>query len=148
MSIPPLFCCFLRMLTRLHHRRPSFSQLFYLLGTVSYIHPKMWFIASTCAPMRRRMFSTFRSLQHDNPLVFHLCIFLQMNCLQLYLRLHANDISQGLPRSGTPPSLKSRRGLPQKRKIRDVKKVIAVSSAKGGVGKSTVAGRSIIFSTT
>lgn len=63
--------------------------------------------------MRRRMFSTFRSLQHDNPL--------------------------GLPRSGTPPSLKSRRGLPQKRKIRDVKKVIAVSSAKGGVGKSTVA---------
>ncbi|OQE32173.1 hypothetical protein PENSTE_c001G05900 [Penicillium steckii] len=74
----------------------------------------MWFIASRgCAPMRRRMFSTFQSLQHDNPL--------------------------GLPRSGTPPSLKSRRGLPQKRKIRDVKKVIAVSSAKGGVGKSTVA---------
>ncbi|KAJ5407692.1 hypothetical protein N7509_001575 [Penicillium cosmopolitanum] len=63
--------------------------------------------------MRSRMFSTFRVLQHDNPL--------------------------GLPRSGTPPSLKSRRGLPQKRKIRDVEKVIAVSSAKGGVGKSTVA---------
>jgi ATP-binding protein involved in chromosome partitioning len=31
------------------------------------------------------------------------------------------------------------RGLPQKRAIKDVKKVIAVSSAKGGVGKSTIA---------
>jgi ATP-binding protein involved in chromosome partitioning len=30
--------------------------------------------------------------------------------------------------------------LPEKRPIRDVKKVIAVSSAKGGVGKSTLAG--------
>ncbi|KAJ5363481.1 Iron-sulfur protein IND1 [Penicillium cataractarum] len=62
----------------------------------------------------RRMFSTSRSiLSHDNPL--------------------------GLPRSGTPPSFPRRRGLPQKRTIRDVKKVVAVSSAKGGVGKSTVA---------
>jgi ATP-binding protein involved in chromosome partitioning len=32
------------------------------------------------------------------------------------------------------------RGLPQKRSIKDVKKIIAVSSAKGGVGKSTIAG--------
>lgn len=32
------------------------------------------------------------------------------------------------------------RGLPERRKIKDVAKVIAVSSAKGGVGKSTVAG--------
>lgn len=31
------------------------------------------------------------------------------------------------------------RGLPERRKIRNVAKVIAVSSAKGGVGKSTVA---------
>jgi ATP-binding protein involved in chromosome partitioning len=31
------------------------------------------------------------------------------------------------------------RGLPERRQIRDVKKVIAVSSAKGGVGKSTIA---------
>lgn len=31
------------------------------------------------------------------------------------------------------------RGLPERRKIKDVAKVIAVSSAKGGVGKSTVA---------
>ncbi|KAL4943931.1 hypothetical protein BDV06DRAFT_234169 [Aspergillus oleicola] len=61
----------------------------------------------------RRLFSTFRVLHHDNPL--------------------------GLPKSGTPPPFRSRRGLPEKRKIRDVKKVIAVSSAKGGVGKSTIA---------
>ena len=33
------------------------------------------------------------------------------------------------------------RGLPEKRNIRNVRKVIAVSSAKGGVGKSTIAGQ-------
>jgi ATP-binding protein involved in chromosome partitioning len=32
------------------------------------------------------------------------------------------------------------RGLPQKRSIKDVRKIVAVSSAKGGVGKSTIAG--------
>ena len=31
------------------------------------------------------------------------------------------------------------RGLPQQRQLQDVNKVIAVSSAKGGVGKSTIA---------
>lgn len=55
------------------------------------------------------------------------------------------DDFQGLPRSGTPPSFPRRRGLPEKRKIRDVKKVVAVSSAKGGVGKSTVAGGLCLF---
>lgn len=33
------------------------------------------------------------------------------------------------------------RGLPQRRNIKDVKKIVAVSSAKGGVGKSTIAGK-------
>ncbi|QYS95967.1 hypothetical protein H0G86_003233 [Trichoderma simmonsii] len=56
------------------------------------------------------LFRAVRALQHENPL--------------------------GLPRSGTPPSWPKR---PQKRKITGVDKVIAVSSAKGGVGKSTVA---------
>ncbi|KZZ89615.1 nucleotide binding protein [Ascosphaera apis ARSEF 7405] len=61
-----------------------------------------------------RLFSTFRQLSsHENPL--------------------------GLPKSGTPPPFRSRKGLPQKRLIKDVAKVIAVSSAKGGVGKSTIA---------
>ncbi|KAJ5670987.1 hypothetical protein N7507_000114 [Penicillium longicatenatum] len=63
--------------------------------------------------MRRLFSTTTRALSHDNPL--------------------------GLPKSGTPPTFRSRRGMPEKRKIRDVKKVVAVSSAKGGVGKSTVA---------
>ncbi|KAI0965348.1 P-loop containing nucleoside triphosphate hydrolase protein [Xylaria arbuscula] len=58
-----------------------------------------------------RLFQTLRSLQHENPL--------------------------GLPRTGSIPRMQ--RGLPERRKIKDVAKVVAVSSAKGGVGKSTVA---------
>lgn len=46
--------------------------------------------------------------------------------------------SQGLPRTGSIPRMQ--RGLPERRNIKDVAKVVAVSSAKGGVGKSTVAG--------
>ncbi|KAH8791891.1 nucleotide binding protein-like protein [Hyaloscypha finlandica] len=61
--------------------------------------------------MNPRLFSTLRCLQHENPL--------------------------GLPRTGSIPRMQ--RGLPQRRNIKDVKKVIAVSSAKGGVGKSTIA---------
>ncbi|KAF4595511.1 ATP-binding protein [Ophiocordyceps camponoti-floridani] len=57
-----------------------------------------------------RLFHYLQPLHHENPL--------------------------GLPRSGTPPRWPSR---PQRRKLAGVDKVIAVSSAKGGVGKSTVA---------
>ncbi|KAJ5281766.1 hypothetical protein N7478_007138 [Penicillium angulare] len=74
--------------------------------------------AGCTAHLRRAFSSTSRTLSHDNPL--------------------------GLPRSGTPPSFRSRRGVPEKRKIRDVKKVVAVSSAKGGVGKSTVADNCLV----
>ncbi|XPS73031.1 hypothetical protein M3J09_005184 [Ascochyta lentis] len=64
--------------------------------------------------LKPRLFSTLRCLQHENPL--------------------------GLPRSGAPPQLpRMQRGLPQRRSIKDVKKIVAVSSAKGGVGKSTIA---------
>lgn len=47
----------------------------------------------------------------------------------------------GLPSRGSIPNLT--RGLPPKQRIRDVSKVIAVASAKGGVGKSTVAGSTL-----
>jgi len=58
----------------------------------------------------RQLFRAAQCLKHENPL--------------------------GLPRSGTPPTWGKR---PVQRKITGVDKVIAVSSAKGGVGKSTVA---------
>lgn len=61
--------------------------------------------------LRTRHFSTASHYFHENPL--------------------------GLPSTGSIPRMQ--RGLPQKRKIKDVDRVIAVSSAKGGVGKSTIA---------
>ncbi|KAF8502939.1 P-loop containing nucleoside triphosphate hydrolase protein [Russula emetica] len=54
------------------------------------------------------------------------------------LRPLRHDKSLGLPKRGEPPTM-PRRGLPPKRGIPNVKKVIAVASGKGGVGKSTVA---------
>ncbi|KAI1087299.1 P-loop containing nucleoside triphosphate hydrolase protein [Rostrohypoxylon terebratum] len=64
------------------------------------------------ATIQRRLFhQTIRALSHENPL--------------------------GLPKTGSIPRMQ--RGLPERRKIKDVAKVVAVSSAKGGVGKSTVA---------
>ncbi|KAK3956715.1 P-loop containing nucleoside triphosphate hydrolase protein [Pseudoneurospora amorphoporcata] len=62
-------------------------------------------------PTVSRLLQVTRALQHENPL--------------------------GLPKTGSIPRFQ--RGLPQKRKIPNVNKVIAVSSAKGGVGKSTIA---------
>ena len=55
---------------------------------------------------------------------------------------HSHGNPLGLPRSKpTPPNLQARmtRNLPQKQPIRNVRKIVAVSSAKGGVGKSTIA---------
>jgi len=52
--------------------------------------------------------------------------------------MYCQAYTQALPRTGTIPNLT--RGLPPKQRIRNVDKVIAVASAKGGVGKSTIAG--------
>ncbi|KAK2462782.1 hypothetical protein APHAL10511_005173 [Amanita phalloides] len=61
-----------------------------------------------------RFFATARPLQHENPL--------------------------GLPRKpGPPPQIPRRGGQIERRPIANVKKVVAVASGKGGVGKSTIA---------
>ncbi|KDE09625.1 hypothetical protein MVLG_00032 [Microbotryum lychnidis-dioicae p1A1 Lamole] len=51
---------------------------------------------------------------------------------------HQNPL--GLPRSDAPPTMpRAQRGIPAKRKLVGVNKVLVVSSGKGGVGKSSVA---------
>ncbi|KAK4189389.1 hypothetical protein QBC35DRAFT_493539 [Podospora australis] len=62
-------------------------------------------------PLTRLLHTSTRCLSHENPL--------------------------GLPARGSIPRFQ--RGLPQKRPIPKVSHIIAVSSAKGGVGKSTIA---------
>ena len=61
-------------------------------------------------------------------------------CFSISSRCLSHENPLGLPRKGAPPTFpRMQRGLPQKRKIPNVSKIIAVSSAKGGVGKSTIA---------
>lgn len=61
-------------------------------------------------------------------------------------RSHENPL--GLPKNNAPPTMPRRSsGPPKPQHISKVGKVIAVSSAKGGVGKSTVAGMSLVEST-
>lgn len=60
-------------------------------------------------------------------------------------RSHENPL--GLPKNNAPPTMPRRSsGPPKPQHISKVGKVIAVSSAKGGVGKSTVAGMSLVDS--
>jgi ATP-binding protein involved in chromosome partitioning len=80
----------------------------------------------------RWLFNTLRTLRHENPLVPN---------TTLSTHNSLNRLLQGLPKRGEAPMM-PRRGLPPKRGIPHVKKVVAVASGKGGVGKSTVAGQS------
>lgn len=104
-----------------------------LNGQSSLFHAVPSVMSSTImTPIKRRLFHTLRPLQHENPPV---SAYIPVEYgMQLQLN---NVLIKGLPRSGSIPRMQ--RGLPERRKIKDVGKVIAVSSAKGGVGKSTVA---------
>lgn len=60
---------------------------------------------------------------------------------------NSKSLRQGLPRNDAPPTIpRMQRGLPQKRKIPGCKRVVVVSSGKGGVGKSSIAGKFLCFS--
>ncbi|MCO5585378.1 hypothetical protein L7F22_039311 [Adiantum nelumboides] len=59
--------------------------------------------------------------------------------LQISTPRHSHDNPLGLPRNNAPPTMPRRStGPPKPSKIPNVQKIVAVSSAKGGVGKSTV----------
>ena len=84
--------------------------------------------AARYAGLATRQMTSTPSRAHENPLV----------CTRLPL---APLTPQGLPRNNerVPPSMPRRGGPPGKRPIAHVKKIIAVASGKGCVGKSTVA---------
>ncbi|EDK43061.1 hypothetical protein PVL30_001208 [Lodderomyces elongisporus] len=73
----------------------------------------------------RRLFTTTRYLFHENPLGLP--------------RFNANANAKVKASGNDAPQMpRSQKGLPVKQNIPNVKNIILVSSAKGGVGKSTV----------
>ena len=86
-------------------------------------------------PTPVRFFVTTRLTRHENPLVAKLMETRNVSSLKGFF------LCQGLPRKPRPPPQIPRRGGPiERRPIANVKKVVAVASGKGGVGKSTIAG--------
>ena len=110
-------------------------------------------LACTCSAPRRAFTSSPASAfassstrpSHDNPLVSFPVTRLHVLCLSPVLPADSaptgGSARQGLPMNNAPPTMpRMQRGLPQKRKLAGVKKIVVVSSGKGGVGKSTVSG--------
>ncbi|KAG0152375.1 hypothetical protein CROQUDRAFT_719213 [Cronartium quercuum f. sp. fusiforme G11] len=104
----------IRLLSRLRFNIQSNSQIF---------------LNRTCQNtklIQSKEFSIQTDRFHENP-------------LGLPKRKFAEPETAGIPRTGSPPSLKNiSRSIPSKRRIANVKKVLVVASGKGGVGKSTV----------
>ena len=95
------------------------------------------FLLSTATPMAARRLSTASCVRAASAPS-------SVSAPSRALRAAANMAAppQGLPTKGAPPELPRRvRGtLPTPRRIAGVAHTVAVASAKGGVGKSTVAG--------
>lgn len=90
-------------------------------------------LKSLCKHSPHRAWHMSAVLHHENPLVRS----------RLYPPQSLLTYPQGLPkRPGPAPQIPRRGGPIQRRPIPHVKKVVAVASGKGGVGKSTVAGAS------
>lgn len=81
-------------------------------------------VSTLVARAPSRAFTTLRPLRHENP-------------LGLPPRHFPDAPATGLPPTGSVPRMA--RGLPVRRALPGVDKIVCVSSAKGGVGKSTVA---------
>lgn len=77
-----------------------------------------------------------RSLTRPIRAVFPNIRLLRYFSVSLKRSSHENPL--GLPRKADSPDFKMSRGLPVKRKIPGVNRILLVSSTKGGVGKSTV----------
>ena len=87
------------------------------------------------------LFTTFRSLAHENPLAPPTYPPTICRCSLSHTRSTQSD---WLPTALCPgPSPVG--SLPTKRPIQDVSKLLGASSTKGGVGKSTITGTSRQF---
>lgn len=124
---------------------PSFICLRQLAPSVSSSRPSILravsrnpFTSRATSIGTRSIRTSAPRLSHENPLVSH-PLPVTPYCVLTAIT------NQGIPRreANPAPTMPRRGGPPKKQKIPGVKHVIAVTSGKGGVGKSTVAGRFI-----